>query len=102
MSIKQNENLQPYLAEMKQFVLKAKSEDEIMSSEFKNQSKQLANRGRALMKEWKDEDDLKNFFTAASDMIENIRNDEFLRVLRHQAGIVQSDLSYVDTKVQSN
>jgi hypothetical protein len=98
MSIKQNENLQPYLVEMKQFILKAKSEDEIMSSEFKNQSKQLANRGRALMKEWKDEDDLKNFFTAASDMIENIRNDEFLRVLRHQAGIVQSDLSYVDNE----
>jgi len=96
--IQQNENLRGYLAEMKQFVLKAKSENEIMSSEFKNQSKQLANRGRGLMREFKEEDDLKHFLTAASDMLDNIKNDEFLRVLRHQAGIVQSDLSYVDNE----
>jgi len=50
------------------------------------------------MREFKEEDDLKNFLTAASDMIDNIKNDEFLRVLRHQAGIVQSDLSYVDNE----
>jgi hypothetical protein len=96
--IQQNENLRGYLGEMKQFVLKAKSENEIMSSEFKNQSKQLANRGRGLMREFKEEDDLKNFLNAASDMLDNIKNDEFLRVLRHQAGIVQSDLSYVDNE----
>jgi len=98
MKIQQNENLKGYLIEMKQFLLKAKSESEIMSSEFKNQIKQLANRGRGLMKEFKEEDDLKHFLIAASDMIDNIKNDEFLRVLRHQAGIVQSDLSYVDNE----
>jgi len=30
-------------------------------------------------------------------MMENIKNDEFLQILRQQAGIVQSDLSYVDS-----
>jgi len=36
--------------------LKAKSEEEIRSKEIKEQSKELAKRGRNLMKEWKEED----------------------------------------------
>jgi len=31
-------------------------------------------------------------------MIENIKNDDFLQVLRHHAGIVRSDLSYTDSQ----
>jgi hypothetical protein len=95
--IKGDERLHGYLTELKNFVLKAKSEDEVRSQEFKDQSKELAQRGRTLMKEFK-EDDLKPFLQAADDLIENIKNDEFLRDLRHQAGIVQSDLSYIDSE----
>jgi len=29
-------------------------------------------------------------------MIDNIKNDEFLQLLRHHAGIIKSDLSYID------
>jgi len=95
--IKEDENLHGYLTELKYFILKTKSEDEVRSQEFKDQSKELAQRGRSLMKEFK-EDDLRSFLQAADDMIENIKNDEFLRDFRHQAGIVQSDLSYVDSE----
>jgi hypothetical protein len=96
-SIKEDERLYGYLNELKNFILKAKSEEEVQSQEFKDQSKELAKRGRSLMKELK-EDDLKPLLQAANDMIENIKNDEFLRDLRHQAGIVQSDLSYIDSE----
>jgi len=95
--IKEDERLHGYLTELKNFILKAKSEDEVKSQEFKDQSKELAKRGRSLMKEFK-EDDLNPFLEAADNLVENIKNDEFLRDLRHQAGIVQSDLSYVDTE----
>jgi len=95
--IKEDEKLHGYLTELKEFILKAKSEDEVRSQEFKDQSKELAKRGRSLMREFK-EDDLNPFLEAANNLIENIKNDEFLRVLRHQAGIVQSDLSYVDSE----
>jgi hypothetical protein len=49
------------------------------------------------MKELK-EDELKPFLQSADELIENIKNDEFLQILRNQAGIVKSDLSYVDSE----
>jgi len=70
--IKEDENLHGYLTELKYFILKTKSEDEVRSQEFKDQSKELAQRGRSLMKEFK-EDDLRSFLQAADDMIENIK-----------------------------
>jgi len=42
------------------------------------------------------EDDLKPFLDSTNQMIENMKNDEMLQLLRHHAGIGQSDLSYVD------
>ena len=97
LKIQENENLQSYLTELKYFILNAKSEEELRSKEFKEKSKDLAKRGRFLMREIKDED-LNPFLQAADEMIENIKNDEFLQLLRQQAGIVKSDLSYVDSE----
>jgi hypothetical protein len=94
----EHEDLHSYLNELKEFILSAKSEDEVQSEEFKERSKQLATRGREIMREFKEDDDLKPFLDSANTMIDNIRNDEFLTILRSQAGIVQSDLSYVDTE----
>jgi len=66
----------------------------------------MAYRGRELMRELSKEDDLRLFLEAADDMITHIKNDEFLKILREQAGIVQSDLTYVDeegkTKVDTD
>jgi hypothetical protein len=95
--IQQDENIQSYLSELKDLVLSAKSEEEIRSNEFKEKSKDVAKRGRYVMREIKEED-LNPFLQAADELVENIKNDEFLQVLRQQAGIVQSDLSYVDTE----
>jgi hypothetical protein len=80
---------------LKQFILKAKSEQEIRSDAFKQQSKQLARRGRELFREFK-EDDFRPFLDSANLLVENIKNDEFLQLLRHHAGVLKSDLTYVD------
>jgi hypothetical protein len=98
--VQRNENLQNYLTELKEFILKAKSEEEIRSEEFRIQTRELAKRGRRLMTEIKDDDDLQPFFDASDELIDNIKNDEFLQILRHQAGIIQSDISYVDPEGQ--
>jgi hypothetical protein len=95
--VQKNEKLHSYLTELKQFILKAKSEQEIQSEEFKQQSKDLAYRGRDFMTELR-EQDLEPFLNSAENMMDNIKNDEFLQILRHHAGVVQSDLSYVDTQ----
>jgi hypothetical protein len=58
------------------------------------------------MRELSKENDLRLFLEAADDMVTHIKNDEFLKILREQAGIVQSDLTYVDdegtTKVDTD
>jgi len=96
LEVQKNENLKIYLQELKEFILKAKSEEEIRSQEFKNQSKELAHRGRELMREFRDKPDFRLFLNSSEDMMNNIKNDEMLTVLRQHAGIVQSDLSYLD------
>jgi len=50
-----------------------------------------------LFREYK-EDDLRPFLDSGNLLIENIKNDETLQLLQHHAGIVKSDLSYVDTQ----
>jgi hypothetical protein len=94
----QNDSLRGYLRELKKFILKPRSEENIFSEEFKEKSKELACSGRSALKQWKDEINLKPFLKSAYDMIENIQNEEFLQLLRHHAGIVKSDLSYVDSE----
>jgi hypothetical protein len=91
-----HENMRNYLQELKEFILKVETPQERQSDDFKKRSKDIATRGRELMREFNQDDDVKPFLDSAKSMINNIRNDEFLQILRHQAGIVQSDLSYVD------
>jgi len=94
---REHENFHSYLYELKEFVLKTKSEEEIRSEEYKEKMKELARRGRELMREFKD-DDLAPFLNSANILIENIKNDSFLQILRQNAGMVKSDLTYVDNE----
>jgi len=76
--------------------LKVRTEEEIRTDEFRIQSRKLASRGRELFREVSNKEDIRPFLDSAEAMMDNIKNDEFLQILRQQAGIVQSDLSYVD------
>jgi len=99
--VKDHQDLQNYLSELKQFIISAKSEEEVRSEEFKQRSKDLANRGRELFYQLRDQLDLDPLFDSANEMIENIKNDEFLQILRNHAGVVQADLSYIDNEGKS-
>jgi hypothetical protein len=96
--IQKNEPLKIYLSELKTFVLFFRNEEETRSEKFKNECKMMAYRGRELMSDLSEEEDLKHFLQACDDLITNIKKDEFLEVLRRQAGIVQSDLTFVDSQ----
>jgi len=99
--IGKNEPLKNYLAELKPFVLQVRTEEETRSERFRSESKMNAYRGRELMRELSEEEDLKHFLQACDDLINNIKRDEFLEILRKQAGIVQSDLTFVDSQGQT-
>jgi hypothetical protein len=93
-----NPEWKQYLHELRELILSTKSEEQVKSEEFKQRSKNLANRGRVLIQQLKDREELDNFLRSSNDLIENIKNDEYVVILREQAGIVSSDLSYVDTQ----
>jgi len=92
----EHEDLHTYLHQLKLFILSTKSEEEVCTEGFRKKSGLIAHRGRKLMRQLREDDDLKPFLKTTSVMIDNIKNDEFLQLLRNRAGIVQSDLSYVD------
>jgi len=58
----------------------------------------LASRGRQLVQEKRYEDELNDVLNSANTILDNIQKDEFVTVLRHHAGLVAEDLSYVDTE----
>jgi len=87
-----------YLTELRTFILSTRSEEEVKSDQFKQQSKNLANRARELLKQLKDENDVDNFLRSSEELMENIKNDDYVKLLRQQAGIISSDLSFVDTE----
>jgi hypothetical protein len=93
-----NPELKQYLCELKELMLSTKSEEEVQSEEFKQKSKELAHRGSELIKQLKDVNEVDQFLRASEELVENIVHDEIVNLLYNQAGIVKSDLSYVDTE----
>lgn len=93
----QNPDIRNYLCELKQCISRTISEEEVMSPEFRNKSREYVNRGRELMKQVKAEE-VEDFFKSADELINSIKNDDLVKILRHQAKTVHSDLSYVDTE----
>jgi hypothetical protein len=91
-----NAELKNYFTEVREFILSTKSEEFVHSEEFKAKSKELYYRGRYRMQQLKDEPALNSFLNTTDELLDNIKNDEFVKILRHQAGILTSDLSYVD------
>jgi hypothetical protein len=87
-----------YLTELRNFILSTRSEEEVRSDQFKQESKNLANRARELVQQLKDENEVDNFLKSSEELMENIKNDEYVKLLRQQAGIISSDISFVDTE----
>jgi len=90
--------LQQYFSEVKTFILSSKSEEEVRSEAFKQRSRELVKRGRYLVDRSKDRSEVDNFIAIANQLIENIKNDEYVKELLTSAGIVRSDLTYTDTE----
>jgi len=91
----QNPDIRNYLYELKQCISRTMSEEEVMSPEFRNKSREYVNRGRELMKQVKEEE-VEDFFKSADELLNKIKNDDFVKILRQQAKAIRSDLSYVD------
>jgi hypothetical protein len=96
--VQENQTLRNYFNELKYFILQTRDEEVIPSKEVIEKSRDLVQRGRFLLNQFKGDNDLELFLRSADEIMQNFKNDEFLKLLRNQAGIVQSDLSYVDSE----
>jgi len=98
--VEEDERTKKFLEELREFILDQKNGRQISENkeEFKKRSRDLASRGRELVEEFKYKDELNNFIDRTQELFDNIRNDEFVNVLRHYAGLVAQDLSYTDTE----
>jgi len=92
----QNPEWNQYLTDLKNFILMTQSEEQVKSEEFKQKSKDLAHRGKDLGKQLKDKNEVDDFLNMSEQLMENIKNDEYVKLLRDQAGVITADLSYTD------
>jgi len=87
-----------YLKELKTFILDTKTVEKLSEKETKERLKKFARDGREIVEQFKYGDELYNFMDATDRLFESFKNDEFVTILRHHAGLVADDLSFVDNE----
>jgi hypothetical protein len=83
---------------VKSFILSSKSEEEVRSELYRQKTRDIINWGRHLIEKSKEKNELEQFLDTGNQLIENIKNDEYVKELRTRAGIVRSDLTYTDNE----
>jgi len=94
--VDQDERSRKYLSELRKFILSTRSAEYVQQEEFKERSSRIAREAREIAEDYRYADEVELFLDSAEQLMRNIRNDEFVEVLRHHAGLVADDLSYVD------
>jgi len=94
-TIQHNPSLKEYFTNLKTFILTTKSEEEVKSEDFKKKTRKITLRGRKLMNQFA-EKRVKSFLKTSQQLIQHFEDDNFIQILRHQAGIIRSDLTYID------
>jgi len=77
--------------------LSTKSSEYVQQEEFKQRTSNLANEARDIANEYHYADEVEEFLNRSEDLMRNIRNDEYVEVIRQHAGLVADDLSFVDS-----
>jgi len=95
--VEEDERAKKFLRETRDFILDTKN-GELNEEELKQKSRELVSSGRELVQEFKYRYELDDFFDRTQELFDNIQKDEFVSVLRHHAGIIAEDISFVDTE----
>jgi len=94
--IENDERTRKFLSEVRELISSTKSAEYVQTEDFKQRTSSLADEARAIADEYKYDDEVERFLDSAEEIINNIRNDECVEVLRHHAGLIADDLSFVD------
>jgi hypothetical protein len=96
--LRQDQEWRTYFSDLRHFILDTKNPESLQTEEFRQKTRDLAERGRALMDRMRDDHTVDNFFNSANELLDNLKNEEFIGMLRERAGILYQDLTYVDTQ----
>jgi len=96
--LREDPDWRTYFNDLRHFILDTKNPELLQTEEFKQKTRDLADRGRALMDRMRDDHTVNNFFNTANELMDNLKNEEFISLLRERAGILYQDLTYVDTQ----
>jgi len=95
-TIDRNDNLTQYFLDVKSFILDTKSEQQVISEEFKQHTKFLIQQGRQVFTEFS-QNEFRTFLRTCQDLLDALQQDSFIQILSQQAGIIRSDLTYTDS-----
>jgi len=96
-SIRNDEQASQYMRDVKSFILDTRDPQHVQSEQFKQRSRELAERGRALADKMKNKAEVEEFFNAGDNLLNSLRDDELLNQLYQRAGMLVEDLTYEDT-----
>jgi len=92
--VNEDSETRQYLTELREFILEETTRER--EENLKQRMDQLFDRGQNIVDKYRYSDALDNFLDSADELMQNIKNDEFVTLLKHHANIVSSDLSYTD------
>jgi len=94
--IQHNEVLREYFSDIRTLLLEAKSEHEVHSKNFKKKTSEIITRGRNIANQLQTKV-FKSFLKTSHELIKHFEDDNFIQILRHQADIIHSDITFIDS-----
>jgi len=97
-SLRNDRDASQYLRELREFILETKDPQHVKSEQFKNQSRNLIERGRRITDQLRYKPEVEEFLNALDALFNNLKDDELLATLRERAGILVEDLTTEDSQ----
>jgi len=94
--VNQDEKTRQYMYELRQFILDTKIIEQMDEGETKEKLKRFSSEGRELVERYKYADEINDFLDKSDVLVESIKRDDLVSILRQQAGLVVNDLSSFD------
>jgi len=89
-----------FLHDLKEFLV-GEGYEGYSEADLRKKVSSFVRRGNVILEDYRYAEEVEDLFNDMEEAMENIRNDEFVQVMRHHAGLVATDLTYTDSDGQS-
>jgi len=89
-----------FLHDLKEFLV-GEGYEGYSEADLRKKVSSFVRRGNVILEDYRYAEEVEDLLDDMEEAMENIRNDEFVQVMRHHAGLVATDLTYTDSDGQS-